>query len=209
MRKRRQILVPVYTMTKGDERFRLMMHAHDRGDLLERDRLMTKCPWVRGQIIDPVFLQQLEGTHELAREFLVLIAGHTARLRLLTALDEVIACTGVVLAKEQPAKCPGREWRELQEEVTRDVLRQLMAHEVLAVKALQAAFARACEEGPAVPDHAVLEMYAPFALDLLAPYQEALEEAPVDEELVEVVYPQLWAAWRTACDGVPTPRKAG
>jgi hypothetical protein len=194
---KRSRLRPLYSKTTGADRFRLCLEAEARGDLAERDHLLASCPRFQVQMPDPDFLRMHEATTALTTELLLFLARYEERLRLLVALGELIPMAGVLLDEEGAPEPPG-PGRILLQQVTADLLEDLMADAVRAMRSAQEAFARVCREGPRVDPKVVLSAFAPHVGELLAPYEALLEAAASVERITEHAYERMSRAWAAA-----------
>jgi hypothetical protein len=194
---KRSRLRPLYSKITGADRFRLCLEAEARGDLAERDHLLVSCPRFQVHMPDPDFLRMHEATTALTTELLLFLARYEERLRLLVALGELIPMAGDLLDEEGAPEPPGGD-RVLLQQVTTDLLEDLMADAVRAMRSAQEAFARACRDGPKVAPKVVLSAFAPHVGELLAPYEALLDEATPIERITEHAYELMGRTWAAA-----------
>ena len=89
-KKASEIAVPIYAAVTPEERFRLIMQAHARGDEVEDKRLMNTCPRKTYTMRDAAVVERLEAVETLALCVCLELAAPLAKLQILKAQEQCL-----------------------------------------------------------------------------------------------------------------------
>jgi hypothetical protein len=178
-----------YEELSGEERFRLMLQAEDRGDDPEHEHLRSTCPRVLAgyKEPEPEFLRTAEAATAVARALATGAGPMVGWLSLLEVLKE--PCRRVAdLLTDPPEDDQGFPFLIMQAAHNRALV---------TMKGMLEGFRAVCEEASLNPE-VVLRVLAPHLAEALEPYRAEIEQAPTDPELAAVCTEELRAVWEHA-----------
>ncbi len=162
----------LYEDLSGEERYRLMIEVHARGDRREATHILQTTPFVEVRACDPAFANAAEGSRRLVSVFAHEAMFHLGWLRLVEALEEIL--TGESGRRHLPSGAASPVAAVL-DFAAEEAARRL--------RALADAFEEACQEWVRCPGQDLLTFWTPEVALLMWTSRGWIEGLEADPEV--------------------------